>query len=52
VTEDYKLEAKEPDEEAVLSMLCGEHDFSEDRVKKALEKFKTRKQQKTLDFFH
>jgi flap endonuclease-1 len=52
VTEDYELEAKEPDEEAVLRMLCGEHDFSEDRVKKALEKFKTRKQQKTLDFFH
>lgn len=52
VTEDYTLEWKEPDEEKVLKLLCDEHDFSEDRVRKALEKFKKKKKsQKTLDFF-
>lgn len=54
VTEDYVLEWREPDEEKVVEMLCEEHDFSEDRVKKALEKFTQEaesKKQKTLDFF-
>jgi len=39
VTDNYKLEWKLPDEEKVLSMLCDEHQFSESRVKSALEKF-------------
>jgi flap endonuclease-1 len=52
VTENYTLEWREPDEELVIKLLCDEHDFSEDRVKRALEKFRREKKgQKTLDFF-
>jgi len=52
VTENYTLEWREPDEELVMRLLCDEHDFSEDRVKRALEKFRREKKgQKTLDFF-
>lgn len=38
VTDDYSLKWKKPDQEAVISLLCTEHDFSEDRVRKALER--------------
>jgi flap endonuclease-1 len=38
VTDNYELEWREPDAETVVDFLCGERDFSEDRVKKALEK--------------
>lgn len=38
VTDSYKLVWKEPDVEGVVNFLCGEKDFSEDRVRKALEK--------------
>jgi flap endonuclease 1 (EC 3.1.-.-) len=38
VTDDYKLEWREPDVEGVVAFLCCERDFSEDRVRKALEK--------------
>ncbi|WMW26254.1 flap endonuclease-1 [Methanolobus sediminis] len=38
VTDDYSLKWKKPDSSAVVSFLCGEHDFSEDRVTKALER--------------
>jgi flap endonuclease-1 len=38
VTDDYKLEWREPDVEGVVAFLCRERDFSEDRVRKALEK--------------
>lgn len=38
VTDNYKIEWKEPNVEGVLDFLCGEKDFSEDRVRKALEK--------------
>ncbi|WP_342303894.1 flap endonuclease-1 [Methanolobus sp. ZRKC5] len=38
VTDDYSLKWSKPDPEAVISFLCGEHDFSEDRVTKALER--------------
>jgi len=38
VTDDYKLEWRPPDVEGVVNFLCGERDFSEDRVRKALEK--------------
>jgi flap endonuclease-1 len=38
VTDNYKLEWKEPDAEGVVDFLCREKDFSEDRVRKALEK--------------
>ncbi len=38
VTDNYKIEWREPDVEGVVAFLCGERDFSEDRVRKALEK--------------
>ena len=40
VTEDYSVEWREIDYEGVKSMLCGEHDFSEERVEKALNELK------------
>ncbi|MEM2098720.1 MAG: flap endonuclease-1 [Candidatus Bathyarchaeia archaeon] len=46
VTDNYKLDWKEPDAEGIINFLCGEKDFSEDRVKKTLEKMQesTKKQ--------
>jgi len=41
VTSRYSLTWEEPDVDAVKGFLCGERDFSEDRVRKALEKMKT-----------
>jgi len=38
VTSDYSLKWSKPDEEKVVSFLCGERDFSEDRVRKAVSK--------------
>jgi len=38
VTDSYQLAWKEPDVESVIEFMCGERDFSEDRVRKALEK--------------
>ncbi len=38
VTDNYKIEWREPDVEGVLDFICRERDFSEDRVRKALEK--------------
>ncbi len=38
VTDNYRLVWKEPDIEGVIEFMCGERDFSEDRVRKALEK--------------
>jgi flap endonuclease-1 len=38
VTDNYKLEWKEPNGEGIVNFLVREKDFSEDRVKKALEK--------------
>lgn len=40
VTSSYVLTWKEPDSKAVIEFLCRERDFSEDRVRKALEKMK------------
>lgn len=36
VTTEYSLKWSKPDEEKVISFLCGERDFSEDRVRKAV----------------
>jgi len=36
VTDNYKIVWKEPDVEGIVKFLCGERDFSEDRVRKAL----------------
>jgi flap endonuclease-1 len=38
VTDNYKLEWLEPDTEGVVDFICRERDFSEDRVRKALER--------------
>ncbi|MEM2946867.1 MAG: flap endonuclease-1 [Candidatus Bathyarchaeia archaeon] len=38
VTGNYKIEWREPDVEGVVNFICRERDFSEDRVRKALEK--------------
>jgi flap endonuclease-1 len=38
VTDNYSLEWREPDEEGITSFLCGEYDFSEDRVASAIRK--------------
>jgi flap endonuclease-1 len=41
VTSDYTLTWREPNADEVVNFLCGERDFSEDRVRKALEKMKS-----------
>ena len=38
VTNNYKLEWKEPNVEGIVDFLCKQKDFSEDRVRKSLEK--------------
>ncbi|MDH5770023.1 MAG: flap endonuclease-1 [Candidatus Bathyarchaeota archaeon] len=38
VTDDYAIRWREPRAEGVIGFLCGEHNFSEERVRKALEK--------------
>ena len=38
VTDDYNIEWKKPDVESVTDFICRERDFSENRVRKALEK--------------
>ncbi|MEM0350690.1 MAG: flap structure-specific endonuclease, partial [Archaeoglobaceae archaeon] len=49
VTEDYRIEFREVDREKVIEMLCEEHDFSRERVEKALEKLKFKPSQFTLE---
>jgi flap endonuclease-1 len=55
VTDDYKLEWKNIDEEALIKLLVEDHDFSRERVEKTIEKLnkgKPNKNQKGLgDFF-
>ena len=41
VTPSYSLKWSNPDEEKIVSFLCGEHDFSEDRVRKAISRVTT-----------
>jgi flap endonuclease-1 len=52
-TDDYKLEWHPPDKEGVVAFLCGERDFSRERVEKALEKMekalKVTRAQRSLD---
>jgi flap endonuclease-1 len=38
VTDNYKIQWKDPDVEGVVDFICRGRDFSEDRVRKALEK--------------
>ncbi|NOZ59165.1 MAG: flap endonuclease-1 [Euryarchaeota archaeon] len=53
VTDDYTVEWKLPDRDGVISFLCGERDFSRERVEKALEKMekalKVTRAQRSLD---
>jgi len=54
INEDYELSWEEVDEERAIELLCEEHQFSKDRVKNALEKYKkfakTFKQRSLFDF--
>ncbi|OYT43038.1 MAG: flap endonuclease-1 [Candidatus Aenigmarchaeota archaeon ex4484_56] len=43
VFEDYRIEFKKPDIEKIKKLLCDEHDFSEERVEKYLEKLNHKK---------
>jgi flap endonuclease-1 len=38
VTDNYRIVWKEPDSEGVIDFICRQRDFSEDRVRKAIEK--------------
>ena len=38
VTSDYSLKWSKPDADKIISFLCGERDFSEDRVRKAVSR--------------
>jgi flap endonuclease-1 len=40
VRTDYKIEWKNPDREQIVEFLCGEHDFSEERVLSAVDKIR------------
>jgi flap endonuclease-1 len=42
VTDDYLIEWKDPDTDGVADFLCKGRDFSEDRVRRALEKMRAR----------
>jgi len=41
ITEEFEVEWSEPDYDGIKSMLCHEHDFSENRVEKALNELKS-----------
>ena len=49
VTDDYTLVWGHPDAAGIKKMLCGEYEFSEERVSKALENFTVKAGQKTLE---
>lgn len=55
VTDSYSLNWRDPDVEGVVEFLCRERDFTEDRVRKALEKMskgiREGKERTTLDAF-
>ncbi len=51
VTDDYVLEFKSPDYSGIEEFLCGEHDFSEQRVRKALNELKKSLSVKGLDYW-
>ncbi|MCK5548366.1 MAG: flap endonuclease-1 [Thermoplasmata archaeon] len=52
VSADYEMEWNEPDEDAVIDLMCGEFEFSKDRIKNAVGKIrhsKSMREQKTLE---
>ena len=40
VDSDYKLKWEKANQQGIIDFLCGEHDFSEDRVLSAVDKLK------------
>ncbi|MHA1607600.1 MAG: flap endonuclease-1 [Candidatus Freyarchaeota archaeon] len=46
ITEDYTLTWRPPDEEKIIKILCDEHDFSKERVTKALSRI-TKQERRT-----
>ncbi len=51
VTDDYEIKFGKPDEDGIIEFLCEEHDFSRDRVEKAIEKLRSglKASQQTLE---
>ena len=49
VTDSYELAWGRPDVEGIVQLLCGTYDFSEERVRKALEGFSVKAGQRSLD---
>uniref|UniRef100_A0A7J2TJL8 Flap endonuclease 1 n=1 Tax=Archaeoglobus fulgidus TaxID=2234 RepID=A0A7J2TJL8_ARCFL len=49
VTRDYRIEFRDAEREKIIEMLCEEHDFSRERVEKAIEKLKFKPSQFTLE---
>jgi flap endonuclease-1 len=49
VTDSYELAWGRPDVEGTVGFLCGTYDFSEERVRKALEGFSVKAGQRSLD---
>ena len=45
VTDDYRIEFKDPDSEKIIELLVETHDFSRERVRKALERLAVLKEQ-------
>ncbi|NPB00224.1 MAG: flap endonuclease-1 [Crenarchaeota archaeon] len=40
VTDDYRIEFKDPDDRGIIEFLCNEHDFSRDRVLRGIDRLK------------
>ena len=51
VSSEYDVSRKPLNEEAVIKFLCDERDFSETRVRKALERIKEKLGRKSLDLW-
>ena len=49
ISENYKIKFKDPDYDGIIEFLCEEHDFSEERVRKALKELKEARSIKGLD---
>ncbi|MDP6642236.1 MAG: flap endonuclease-1 [Candidatus Nanoarchaeia archaeon] len=47
IMKNYKLKWKDPDEEKILKLLVDKHDFSEERIKKTLDKLNILKQKQS-----
>ncbi len=51
VTDNYRLDFREVDHDGVIEFLCEEHDFSKERVAKALSELRERRSIRSLDQF-